>query len=274
MARHLTRAEFPVETSLHQIVIATVLRSVETFTAQLQLLEHEQPAQAGMLARPLFEDLVVAHWVVYNRDDPEWVVERFFRHRDAIALHQERVERETSWPLGPKLPTRGRLKSRQNELFREFGGEAQKDWWDPGEGGGGEGKPIGIRGVCAILEDAAARGEMFKPRLAGGTEPLLRRLERAALKWFHQLLHHTAVGLPAQPMQDEGPIASPDPTDQVLFIRGWMLAQQGLLLGDLYGWNNDAEDFQKMFGLWLTLGYGAGPEDLVYEDGTSWLERA
>ena len=106
MARHLTRAEFPVETSLHQIVIATVLRSVETFTAQLQLLEHEQPAQAGMLARPLFEDLVVAHWVVYNRDDPEWVVERFFRHRDAIALHQERVERETSWPLGPKLPTR------------------------------------------------------------------------------------------------------------------------------------------------------------------------
>lgn len=273
MARHLSRASFPVETPLKQLVIATVLRSVETFTAVLELLEFEQPAQAGMLARPLFEDLVVAHWIVYNQADPDWLVERFFRHRDAIALHQERVEKETSWSLGARLPTGERLRSRQNDLFGEFGGEAQKNWWDPGENGQGDGRPIGVRGVCSILEDAAARGEMFKPRLAGGAEPLLRRLERAALKWFHQLLHHTAAGLPAQPMPDSGPIPSPDPSDQVLFISGWMIAQQGLLLGDLYGWNSDAEDFQKLFGLWLADGYGAGPQDLVYEDGTSWLDR-
>jgi hypothetical protein len=125
MARLLTRAEFQVETPLHQIVIATVLRSVETFTAQPQLLEHEQPIQAGMLARPLFEDLVVAHWLVYNRADPDWFVERFFRHRDAIALHQQQVERETGWSLGPTLPADERLKARQNALGREFGPEAQ-----------------------------------------------------------------------------------------------------------------------------------------------------
>lgn len=273
MARHLTRAEFAVETSFHQIVIATILRSVETFTAELQLLEHRQPVQAGMLARPLFEDLIVAHWVVWNRDDPDWLVERFFRHRDAIALHQERIERETGWSLGPKLPTGDQLKSRQNALVREFGPEAQNDWWDPGEEGKGNGRPIRVRGVCNILEDAANRGEMFKPRLAGGAEPLLRRLERAALKWFHQLLHHTAVGLPAQPMEEAPPRASPDPSDQVLFISGWMLAQQGLLLGDLYGWNSDTETFQEFFALWLAEGYGAGPQDLVYEDGSSWFDR-
>ena len=273
MARLLVRAEFSVDSPLQQIVITTVLRSVETFTAQLQLLEHGQPAQAGMLARPLFEDLVVAHWVVYNRDDPDWLVERFFRHREAIALHQQRVERETGWSLGAKLPTDSDLKSRQNVLLKEFGGEAQKDWWDPGTEGRGEGQPIRVRGVCEILEDSASRGEMFKPRFAGGQEPLLRRFEQAALKWFHQLLHHTAAGLPAQPMVDGAPIASPDPSDQVLFISGWMIAQQGLLLGDLYGWVEDTDNFQKLFGLWLTEGYGAGPQDLVYEDGTSWLDR-
>jgi hypothetical protein len=274
MARFLARAEFPIESPLHQIVIATVLRSVETFTAELQLLEHEQPIQAGMLARPLFEDLVVAHWLVYNRTDPDWLVDRFFRHRDAVALHQERVEGDTGWLLGPRLPAGQRLKSRQNELAREFGPEAQKDWWDPGEDTKGNGKPIGIRGVCKILEEAAAHGEMFTPRLAGGAEPLLRRLERAALKWFHQLLHHTAVGLPAQPMTDGVPHATRDSSDQVLFISGWMFAQQGLLLGDLYGWNSDAEDFQMLFCVWLTDGYGASPKDLVYPDGGSWLDRA
>jgi hypothetical protein len=46
-----------------------------------------------------------------------------------------------------------------------------------------------------------------------------------------------------------------------------------LLLGDLYGWNSDAEDFQGFFACWLVEGYGAGPDDLLYADGTSYVDR-
>jgi Family of unknown function (DUF5677) len=133
MLRFVARGRFVVDTPFRQIVVATALRSAETFKAILFLLECGLPAQASMLARSLFEDLVVGHWLLLNRGDPHWLVERFFRHRDAIALYQTKVERATSWVMADPPPSQAQLASRQSQLFKEFGGEARKTWWDPGK---------------------------------------------------------------------------------------------------------------------------------------------
>jgi hypothetical protein len=34
---------------------------------------------SAMLARPLFEDMIVAHWIDYNRDNAGWLVDRFLQ---------------------------------------------------------------------------------------------------------------------------------------------------------------------------------------------------
>ena len=169
MARHLARARFPVETPLKQLVVATVLRSVETFTAVLELLEYEQPAQAGVLARPLFEDpasfpigsfttrLIPIGW--WNGSSGTATRLRSIKSASkekqaGRSAHSCQVE--TSYGHG-KMSSSG-----------SSAAKLERDWWDPGENGRGEGRPIGVRGVCSVLEDAAERGEMFRPRLAGG----------------------------------------------------------------------------------------------------------
>lgn len=113
---------------LGQVIWATALRSGETYAAISHLIGNEFDTQAAMLCRPLLEDMVVAHWLSYNRDDPDWLVERFFRQREALALVQLDLERKYGWPLGPPLvPDREALKPRQNELLREFKGGV-RDW--------------------------------------------------------------------------------------------------------------------------------------------------
>jgi hypothetical protein len=52
------------------------------------------------------------------------------------------------------------------------------------------------------------------------------RFERTSYKWLTQFLHHTAVGLPAQPMPAGVSVVSPDPAAAVLSVISWMFAQQ------------------------------------------------
>jgi hypothetical protein len=170
-----------------------------------------------MLVRSLFEDMVVAHWLVLNRDDSDWLVERFERHRDAMALYQDRLQRETGWHLGPPVAGASALRSQQNALFNEFGGEAQKDWWDPGSDGKGAGKPLGLRGVAQRLEVEAASGGLFAVRFAGGREAILTRMELVVHKWLTQFLHHTALGLPFAMTAEGIPGQLTDPSATVLF---------------------------------------------------------
>jgi hypothetical protein len=255
--------KFLVDTPLRQIVLATFWRSEETFRAVCMLLEQGFPRQAAMLNRPLFEDLLVAHWLVLNRDDSEWLEQRFFRHRDAIALHQERLSSRTGWKMGEPLADGSKLRRRQNELTKEFGGEAQRNWWDPCENGDGTGEPLGLRGIAQRLEQAAAEHRMFYPRFAGGQEPLLERWELVVHKWFTQFLHHTALGLEFAPSSGDGPPEMvADPSDMVIFAGVWMYAQETYLLHDLY--ERDTAKFDELLAAVWIEGFGASPDDFVY----------
>jgi hypothetical protein len=162
---------------------------------------------------------------------------------------------------GPLVPDPEKLLRNQNALFREFGGEAQREWWDPGEDGQGRGRPIGLSGIARRLEEVAARRERFYPRFAGGAEPLLHRLERVAQKWFTQYLHHTAVGLPIQPQLEGRPTISPDPSWLVLFTAYWLFAQQGYLVHELY--RRDLTEFEVIFRSGLVDGFGAPPDRIT-----------
>jgi hypothetical protein len=244
----LESAGIPHGNPLTQLIWSTFLRSKRTFEAIGYLLWQEFDTQAGMLCRPLFEDMLVAHWLDYNRNDSDWLIQRFFRHRDAMALDQLEMTERDGWPMGPYLvPDVKALRRRQNELGREFKGRARRDWWDPGEQGRGKGAPIGIEGVAAILEDAAARHERFHPRFAGGEEPLLRRYEAIIVKWFSRQLHHTAIGLPFQP-HATGPVElAHDPLAawRVLLSSYWIFGQQGyLVLGHV---GQDATAYNVVF---------------------------
>jgi len=170
------------ENSYYALVYATMARSARTYEGICLLLRACLPVQAAMLARCLFEDVIVAHWLAFNKDDQDWLVQRFLRHREAIALHQEKLEKETKFSTGTRLPVAPGLKDREAALVDEFGKQASGDWWDPGREGHGEGKDVGLRKIVTKLEKLAAEEVMFFPRFAGGEEPLLDRLDRVIHK--------------------------------------------------------------------------------------------
>ena len=247
-------APVPHNDPLAQIVWATVMRSKLTFDAISHMVGNELDYQAAMLARPLFEDMVIAHWVDYNRDDPGWLVQRFFDHRDAMALDQKAMEKQVGWSLGTPLTSTPdkELRSRQNELGKEYRGRAKRDWWDPGSDGRGSGRDIGIEGVVDILEDAALRGERYHPRFAGGSESLLRRMQTALWSWYSRLLHHTAIGLPFQPEPSGKPSLVNDPVVglRAFFSAYWSYGQQLYLIHENYvDWDFAAYDDLFIEGL-------------------------
>lgn len=225
-------ATFKWENEYYALVYATVARSARTFKGICMLLRAQLPAQAAMLTRTLFEDVIVAHWLVLNEEDADWLVERFLRHREAIALHQRHRQKETNWAMEPPISAPDDLEDRADALREEFGKEAQKDWWDPGRKGKGEGKPVGLRKVVRRLEQAAEEHERFHPRFAGGEEPLLARMDLVINKWLSQCIHHTAIGLPFAPTREEA-VEAADPIFMVGFSASWLFAQQVYLMFEI-----------------------------------------
>ena len=253
---------FPLDTPFNRILYGTFMRSRDTFAATYNLLAQGYPVQAAMLVRSLFEDMVVAHWLVLNQEDPDWLTGRFERHRKAIALYQDELERETGWTLGRPLADASKLSGQQrNALQQEFGGDARRDWWDPRKNGDGTGKPLGLRGIARRLEESAEGGGLFHVRFAGGQEPLLARMELVAHKWLTQCLHHTALGLPFTFDNEGKPEVLGDPSGIVMFVAAWMFAQQIYLLHDFDG--RDRSDFDEVWRACLIEGFGAPPDQLV-----------
>ena len=243
----------PIANGLSQLMWATFLRSRRTYEAISFLLGREYDTQAAMLARPLFEDMLVMHWLDLNRDDPDWLVGRFVRQREAIALDQIEMEEKYSMNSGPLVTSNAEaLKSKQNALVKEFRARARRDWWDPGKEGRGRGAPIGIDGVAAILHDVAEQRKCFYPRFAGGEEPLLVPLTEVIMKWFNRQLHHTAIGLGFQPNPTGEPLPTVDPLIflRVMFLVYWTFGQCGYVLLEHLGKENSAE-YKKYSSIFL-----------------------
>lgn len=227
------RAAYEWDEDFEALIYATAARSGRTFDGVCQLLRAGLAVQAAMLTRALFEDMVVGHWVFYNHQDHEWLVQKFQRQREAIALHQRRLQREAGFSMGPPISVPDDAPSRSKELIEEFGGEVHRDWWNPGREGSGKGGDVKFRKLVSWLEDAAARHEMFHPRFAGGEEPLLRRMDLVTHKWLNQCIHHTTIGLPFTPTGFGEPEVSPDPMLIVAWNAAWIYAQQVYLLHDV-----------------------------------------
>jgi hypothetical protein len=264
-------ATFKWENEYYALVYATVARSARTFKGVCMLLEAQLPAQAAMLTRTLFEDVIVAHWLVLNEEDSDWLVERFLRHREAIALHQRHRQAETSWGMEPPISAPDDLEDRAEALRGEFGKEAQKNWWDPGKEGKGEGQPVGLRKVVRRLEKAAEEHKRFHPRFAGGEEPLLARMDLVINKWLSQCIHHTAIGLPFAPTREEA-VEAADPMFMVGFSASWLFAQQIYLMFEIN--HMPYKDIDTVWYLCMaTFGKVHLSEEEVEELLASWAEH-
>jgi hypothetical protein len=209
------------DTPAKQIVTATTGRILDTVRAIIGLLNNDAPSQAAMFLRPLFEDMVVSHWLI-DQDDPGFLVDRFLDHQDAIALHQHRLARTTSWAVGTPLQSDvTALLPREAILINEFGREAQRDWW----GVDAAGDRVNLGDIVGRLEAS----KRYVPRFAGGAEPLLGRWYRTVQKLANQYLHHTPVGLGLRLTRGERvPSAYVDETLPffVAFGAYWTMSQQ------------------------------------------------
>lgn len=228
------------------LIYATIARSARTFTGICMLLRSGLAVQAGMLTRSLFEDMVVTHWLVLKADERDWFVGRFLRQREAIALHQRKLQKETEMAMGPPISAPDDIEDRAEALSAEFGPEARKNWWDPGENGEGKGRNLGLRKIAQQLEKAAEEHKMFHPRFAGGDADVLNRTELVAMKWLNQCLHHTTIGLPFTPTSEDTSEVPKDSMVIVGFTASWLFAQQVYLLQELH-----RRDLKEIETLWM-----------------------
>ncbi len=240
---------FITDDHLNQIAVGTFSRARDTPSSISGLVENGHPRQAAMLCRPLFEDMVVAHWLVLNQPDPDFLIARFFDHVDAMRLNQHETQTRHQWDEPMDVSD---LAGREQELKDKFGRHAQYDWWGI--------KPDGSRLSLPELLDILAESDRFKPRFRGDT-PVLHETYATVHKWTTWQLHHTAVGLPLVLDREGGvPAEVPDPPARtVLWHSYWMLAQLGYLMHDLQDWNYD--DFENVFlhGLFKVFGAGVFP---------------
>jgi hypothetical protein len=230
------------------VLYATIARSTRTFEGVCALLKRGLAVQAAMLTRSLFEDVIVAHWLVLGQEDRDWLAGRFLRHREAIALHQQTMEKDPDLRLsmGPPMKVPDGLNKRAAALRKEFGPEASRNWWDPGDEGEGRGRELGIRRIAQELERAAAEHRMFHPRFAGGDSSVLGKTERVVQKWMTQCLHHTAIGLPFTPVSSEDWLVPEDPMPAVAFRASWLYSQQVYLLQEIEG-----RDLRPVETIWM-----------------------
>jgi hypothetical protein len=92
----------PTNDAAGLLVMATYARGTKTAQASFRLARLGYGAQAGMLNRSLFEDMIVAHWI---RANPEEAPELFERHRQHNLMQfnaeYEKYGREdevSAWP--------------------------------------------------------------------------------------------------------------------------------------------------------------------------------
>jgi len=249
MGSYLLDRELFADTQVQQIVNGTCARAFSTFRAIHGLVANEHSLQAAMLSRPLFEDMVVAHWIALNEEDPDWLTDRLLDQRDAMRLHEARARKKVGW----SVPSTTDIADREDELIDEFGQYAERDWWGKTK----DGKKL----TMPQLVDLLAAAPRFHPRLKG-EQPILQQYYAVVQKFATQRLHHTAVGLEIQLSRDGStPTVAPPPGEtQVLAASYWTYAQLTYLVLELQP--ADYREFEQIFlkGLYTVFGPAAGLE--------------
>lgn len=203
-------------TQLEDLVMRTLARGRGTYEAIVELVKADRTLQAAMLGRSLFEDMAVAHWLVLHRDDPDWLIQRFLDHRDAMRLHNATTPIPGNWDRsGLDISD---LAGREDELGNTFGRHAERDWWGVDQ----DGQRIAMPGLVKLL----AAAEQFYPRLRG-EEPILEQYYAFLQKIWTQALHHTAAGMQmrlGEPGEFPQAIAEPSPFI-ILYGNYWVFGQ-------------------------------------------------
>jgi hypothetical protein len=172
------------------IISATARRTEESFEAVIHLAGGGYTSQAAMLIRSMFEDVVVAHWLLLHVDAGDYYSGRFARHREAMILGLQRVAEKYG---GPTVDVSGVTNDPQ-ALIDEFGLHVERSWWDRDPAG----QKVSLPAIVAEVGTA----QRFWGRTYGAT-PIFRETYDLAIKWSNQYLHHTALGvmLAADPEQ-------------------------------------------------------------------------
>ena len=230
-------------TALEDLVLRTVARGRGTFDVIVSLASTNRSLQAAMLGRSLFEDMVVAHWLVLHRDNPGWLIDRFTAHRDAMRLNEAEARRRLgASPLSDDLSD---LAGRENELRKEFGRYAERFWWGVDQSG----NKLGMQ----QLVDRLAAAPQFQPRLRGETTVLDDYFSLQQKAW-NQALHHTAAGMNIVTSPNAGLPVAVAATDSafILFGNYWVFGQLIYVALEL-GATQVIPRFQKLFFLGLAI---------------------
>jgi hypothetical protein len=221
---------------MEQIVAGTVARAKETFRAMCLLAGEHQTVQAAMLCRSIFEDMVVAHWLVLHEGDCGSLTQRYIEHSDAIRLNEATTAKGHGWPSADVSDLAGK----EDELRARFGDHAQRSWWAVRP----DGRSITMPEVITELEESPR----FHPRLKG-EKPILREMFEKAQKWNNQLLHHTPAGVPVRLNRKDPlkPVPAPAPAvPAVVFPAYWSYGQLVFLVLDVVP-NQDWRPFESVF---------------------------
>lgn len=241
---------FYLDDDTQRIVCGTLVRSKDTFRAIVdRLVTDELVPQAAMLCRSLFEDMVVTHWLVANRPEEQFLVDRFHDHLDAMRLNEARAKHGLGWIDAPDIFD---LRGKGERLIRDFGTHAERDWWGIDQNG----ERINMPALVRRLEGV----ERFGPRMKG-EEPILQQMYSTVQKWNTQLLHHTAFGIPLWiPRDGSLPHEVAPPDVHAIYVQAfWTFAQIVYVTIDVAGLDAYLESFEAVFRPALEGGFASAP---------------
>jgi hypothetical protein len=188
---------------------ATFARATETFAAATVLTREGYGFQAIMLARPLFEDLVIACWLKWAAD-PDWVIARLNdQHHHSRLIWNDITDRYPS--LGPwELPDEATLHAERDRYQALFGPYGERSWWavrsieeisDPKTGKRryrARGKNRNLKTLIDEVEtEVAPESSELIVVSSGPPRTLIERLRYlfdVVYRTNNELLHHTARG--------------------------------------------------------------------------------
>jgi hypothetical protein len=233
----LDKGSWEPTTRLETLVLATLARSRGTYETIVDLVQGGRALQAAMLSRSLFEDMAVAHWLVFHHEDPDWLIDRYEDHALAMRLHEAEIRAAMG---APQIDDVSDIAGRADELRKTYGRYAQLDWWGRDRAGNRVSMPD--------LVERLSAAPLFQPRLKGEV-PIMTQYYQLQHKTWTQTLHHTAMGtglLPAEAGSFPTEIATPSPF-LILFGNFWVFGQLIFVALDLGAPAHASAHFEKLF---------------------------